>query len=95
MNDSSTTNTQILNAITGFQHIIVEQTRAIDGLTSEVQSLCIEMAKVQTWRNGHEAMHRNEKARLEKLESRTTLQGIVVGMGEIIIAAVAFLRGGG
>jgi len=88
-----TTNTQILHAIERFQGIITGLTQAIDGLTSEVKGLCIELAKLQTWRNGHEAVHRDEKDRLEKLENRTTLQGAIVGVGEVIIGAIAIFGG--
>ena len=90
---SDTTNTQILDAINRFQAIIAGLTQAIDGLTSEVQGLRIDVAKLQTWRNGHEAVHGGERNRLDKLESRTTLQGAVVGIGEVIIAAIAILGG--
>lgn len=92
---SDTTNTQILNAINRFQDIIAGLTQAIDGLTSEVQGLRIDVAKLQTWRNGHEAVHEGEKDRLGKLESRTTLQGVVVGVGEIIVAIIAIFGFGG
>jgi len=88
-----TTNTQILSAIERFQGIIAGLTQAIDGLTSEVKGLCIEVAKLQTWRNGHEAVHKDEKDRLGKLESRTTLQGAIVGVGEVIIGAIAIFGG--
>lgn len=88
-----TTNTQILNAINRFQGIIAGLTQAIDGLTSEVQGLRIDVAKLQTWRNGHESVHESEKDRLDKLESRTTLQGVIIGIGEVIIGAVAFFGG--
>lgn len=96
---SDTSNTQILNALKEFRLEIASQTRAVraigekfDALDEKVDRLCVEITKLQTWRDTHAEKHGMEQKQVDDLARRVDIQAVVMGAGEAVIAAIAFWR---
>ena len=75
------TNEEILDAVT-----------ILDG---KVDDLTVSVARLETWQETHEKRTNCHERYINGLRDRINLQGIAVGMGEVIIALIAILKGGG
>lgn len=81
------TNEEILAAIKA-------QGGSIEELKGDINALCISIGKLEQWRNNHEKRANGFEKAVSTLRTRINTQGAVVGIGEIIIAAIAILKGG-
>ena len=68
---------------------------AVKILDSKVDGLTVSVARLETWQETHEKRSNSQNRHIDRLRDRINLQGIVVGMGEVIIALIAILKGGG
>lgn len=82
----SVTNQQILNAINA-------QTGRMEEMDEKVTELCVMLARMEQWRNDHEKRTNGLEKAINTLRTRINAQGAIVGAGEILVAAIAFLRG--
>ena len=81
------TNEEILGAIKA-------QDGNIEQLKDNVSALCVSIGKLEQWRNNHEKRANGFEKAISTLRTRINTQGAVIGIGEIIIAAIAILKGG-
>ena len=68
---------------------------AVKTLDGKVDGLVVSVARLETWKETHEKRANCHQKYINGLRDRINLQGIVVGMGEVIIALIAIFRGGG
>lgn len=92
------TNQQILDATHQQNESVLgamqQQAESIAELDGKVDRLCVAQAKFGQWKTDHEKRTDGLNGALNKLRTRVNVQGTIIGVGEIIIAAIAFLRGG-
>lgn len=86
----SVTNAEILDALHSFQEGAELQFREIQQNQTDT---FVAIARLETWRDDHEKRVNGINGKVEALRNRTTIQGVVMGLGEVILAAIAILRG--
>lgn len=84
------TNADLLDALHDFQEGVSAQFREVQQNQTDT---FVALARLETWRDDHEKRVNGLNGKFESLRNRMTVQGVVVGLGEVILAIIAILRG--